>query len=375
MPKGSLTSINEERINIISSMWEENFSRKIVLRVCRSAIDCVLLCVFIFLSGCAAKYSVRSGQSPTTLQWPYAPAKAKLIYAHEIVGFQRGGQTSILKAIAGSNQKQNDLFALPVAIATGHDGRIAVADTGRKCVHLYIPGKNSYTRIFGPAGDPIASPVSVAFDDELRLYVSDSSGKILVFGNNGAFLTAWRKAGQEVLKRPTGLAYNPNGTLIYVVDTLESKVYALRKDGTLAFSFGRKGEGEAQFNFPTHIFHSSAGLLYVTDSLNFRVQIFDEQGSFKGLFGHHGDGSGDLAMPKGIAVDRQGVIYVVDSLFDNLQLFNEEGQFLLTVGKRGLSFGEFWLPSGAFIDDRNQLYVCDTYNHRVQVFNIAEQYP
>jgi len=330
--------------------------------------------LLLMCSACSAKYSVRSAQPPAALQWPYAPAKAKVTYVQAFQGFVRNGSGSVFRAIAGSEKKENDLFLLPVAVAKAQDGRMAVADMGRKCVHLFIPGKNNYMRIFGHDRETLSSPVSVVFDEDLRLYVSDSTGKILVFGSDGSFISSWRSAGSEAFKRPTGLAYSPIKHLLYVVDTLQNKVYALQKNGVLAFSFGQRGEEKEQFNFPTHIFRSSAGALYVTDSLNFRIQVFDESGNFKSLFGHHGDGSGDLAMPKGIAADKDGIIYVADSLFDNVQLFDEKGAFLLTVGKRGVNFAEFWLPSGIFIDEANTLYVCDTYNHRVQVFQITEHY-
>ena len=263
---------------------------------------------------------------------------------------------------------------LPVAVATGADGRIAVADMGRRCVHLYLPATQRYVRLTGGKTDKISSPVSVIFDDESRLYVTDSAGKIFGFGADGGFRFALTAAGSEPLLRPTGLTYSKHRKLLYVVDTLANKVFAFDTAGTLAFSFGRRGEESKGFNFPTHIFWSSSGELYVTNSLAFRIEIFDEDGKSLGSFGRHGDGSGDLAMPKGIAVDRDGVVYVVDSLFDNVQLFNRQGEFLLTLGRRGIDLGEFWLPSGAFIGDDHQLYVCDTYNRRIQVFRITERY-
>jgi DNA-binding beta-propeller fold protein YncE len=261
-----------------------------------------------------------------------------------------------------------------VAVATAHDGRIAVADMGRRCVHLYIPGQQLYLQLSGSEGNKIASPVGVVFNDELRLYVSDSAGQVFAFGPDGAPLFTLHEAGAEKLQRPTGIAYSPRKKLLYVVDTLANRVHAFGMNGEFAFSFGERGDAKGRFNFPTHIFRSSSGDLYVTDALNFRIEIFDEQGNVLGSFGHHGDGSGDLAMPKGLAVDKDGVVYVVDGLFDNVQLFNRKGDFLLTLGKRGLYFGEFWLPSGAFLSDNDELYVCDTYNRRVQVFRITEGY-
>lgn len=332
-----------------------------------------VVALLVLCDACAAKYSMSTVQSPVALQWPYAPEKAKVTYVQALHGFAHGGGAgSAFRAIAGNSEKDNDTFLLPVAVAVGVDGRIAVADMGRRCVHLYVRAENRYLRLYGSGKEKIASPVSVVFDDELRLYLSDSTGKVFVFSRDGGLLFTLKQAGSDVLKRPTGLAYDSQKKLVYVVDTLANRVDAFNTKGEFVFSFGKSGEENGQFNYPTHIFWSRAGVLYVTDSMNFRIQMFDESGGFLGSFGHHGDGSGDLAMPKGVAVDKDGVIYVVDSLFDNVQLFDRQGEFLLTLGSRGVSFGEFWLPSGIFIDENETLYVCDTYNRRIQVFKITE---
>lgn len=336
-----------------------------------------LLLVLAFLvSGCASKWTLRSTQSAIALQWPYQPDAAKVTYMKSLTGLARNRDSStVLKSIVfGSDDEDRNSFMLPVAVALGHDGRMAVADMGRRCVHLYIPSEQRYLQLAGSKQDKLTSPVGVIFDDELRLYLSDSTGKVFAFGPDGTPLFVLRNAGAEKLLRPTGVAYSARTKLLYVVDTVANRVHAFDATGALVFSFGERGDGAGRFNFPTHIFWSPAGELYVTDSLNFRVQIFDEQGRVLGWFGHHGDGSGDLAMPKGVAVDRDGVVYVVDGLFDNVQLFNRRGDFLLTVGKRGNDFGEFWLPAGAFFSEHEELYICDTYNRRIQVFRITEQY-
>ncbi len=330
----------------------------------------------LLASGCVSRWALRTAQPEVALQWPYQPKAAKVTYVRSLAGFEpRSTSGSMLRAIVfGSENEDRNAFVLPVAVATAHDGRIAVADMGRRCVHLYVPGQQRYQQLVGPEQNKIASPVGVVFDDELRLYVSDSTGQVFAFAPDGASLFTLQTAGAERLQRPTGITYSPRTKLLYVVDTLAHRVHAFRTDGELALSFGERGDAEGSFNFPTHISRSPSGELYVTDALNFRVEIFDEQGKVLGSFGHHGDGSGDLAMPKGVAVDKDGIVYVVDGLFDNVQLFNRRGDFLLTIGKRGTDFGEFWLPSGAFFSDTGELYVCDTYNRRVQMFRIAEGY-
>ena len=336
----------------------------------------LILVPALLCAACATHWTPRLAQPSIVLQWPYQPNKAKATYSHSITGFSKhGGSGDMMRSLVyGRENSAGSSFVLPVAVARGGDGRMAVADMGRMCVHLYIPSQQVYLQLQGPKNERMRSPVGVIFGEDLRLFVSDSSGSVYGFGKDGAFLFRIWKAGDRPLQRPTGLAYSPVRKLLYVVDTLANRVHAFNSAGEIAFSFGERGEAEGQFNFPTHIFRSAAGELYVTNALAFRIEIFDELGQPVGSFGHHGDGSGDLAMPKGLAVDRDGIIYVVDSLFDNVQLFNRRGDFLLTVGRRGVDFGEFWLPSGAFISESGELYVCDTYNRRIQVFRITEGY-
>jgi len=330
----------------------------------------------LLLAGCASRWALRSATPPTPLQWPPAPGNAKVSYVAALTGFaSRAGAGGALRAIAfGSEAIDTGAFVLPVAVATGRDGRIAVADLGRAVVHVHVPGDRSYRQLSGAGRERLVAPVGVTFDDELTLYVTDSSGRLFAFAPDGSLRYVRASAGGAPLQRPTGVAFCPGNRAIYVVDTLANRVHAFAGSGDFLFSFGERGEQGGQFNFPTHAFCSAAGEIFVADSLNFRIQVFDERGAFRGEFGRHGDGSGDLAMPKGVAVDRDGVVYVVDAMFDNVQLFNRQGDFLLTLGQRGTGFGEFWLPSGAFINEKGELYVCDTYNRRVQLFRLSEGY-
>jgi DNA-binding beta-propeller fold protein YncE len=330
----------------------------------------------VSVTGCAAKYVLETQSLQTPLQWPQQPNSAKVEYLTSISGFKETGTSFgyALRSVVFGADGDNRILK-PVAVAAASDGRIAIADTAGKCVHLYIPKEKAYYRVYEAGGKDLKTPVGVTFDKESRLYVSDSSlAAIFVFDPHGKYLFSIDKAYFIKLKRPTGLAYNPDKDIIYAADTLEHRIYAFRPDGNVAFSFGERGIGNGQFNFPTHLFYSPRGFLYVTDSMNFRIQVFDPAGNFLAVFGHHGDGSGDMAMPKGIAADSDGIIYVVDALFDNVQLFNAKGQFLLTVSNRGVEQGEFWLPAGLFIDDSDRLYVCDTYNQRVQIFRITKNY-
>jgi DNA-binding beta-propeller fold protein YncE len=335
----------------------------------------VVSSLFVLLSlGCTSSWSLRIEPADFQMQWPPQPDDAKITYVSALKGFSgSNAPASLLRAVVyGSEGDEKDSLGLPVAIAVGHDDRLAVADTGLRCVHLYIPSGQKYLRIKEAGALKLISPVGVIFDDDNRLYVSDSAlGKVFIFDKEGEFLSAIDHAGTEPLKRPTGLAYSPVRKLLYVVDTLANMVHAFNSNGMAAFSFGGRGEEKGHFNFPTHIFRSSKGVLYVTDAMNFRIQTFDESGAFISSFGNHGDGFGDLARPKGVAADRDGLVYIADNLFDNVQLFDSNGVYLLTLSKRGYETAEFWMPSGLYIDGNDTLYVCDTYNRRIQIFRLT----
>lgn len=336
-----------------------------------------VLPLLLALAGCSSTWAPRTLSPEAALQWPPAPAPAKVGFVQSLSGFtpETSARTVLESVVFGSDSEEKNAFVLPVAVAVGRDERIAVADLGRRCVHLYLPQSRSYLRLTGAKERPIGSPVGVAFDDTLRLYLTDSSGAVFVFAADGSPERVLTHAGSEPLQRPTGIAFSRAANLLYVTDTLAQKVHALRiPTGEVAFSFGGRGIEPGRFNFPTHLFDTTAGELYVADALNFRIAIFDEKGTFLRQFGHHGDGWGDLAMPKGVAADNHGVVYVADAMFDNVQLFSATGDFLLTLGQRGVGFGEFWLPAGLFLDHRGRLYVCDTYNHRIQIFQIREGY-
>lgn len=337
----------------------------------------LLLAGAVGLAGCVTTWTPRTAGPQIALQWPFSPHPAKVTFARSLSGFAASrGAGSALRTLAygGGGGDARGAFVLPVAVAGGADGRVAVADPGCRCAHLFLPAAGRYLKLTGSPQEAMLSPVAVTFDDELRLFVSDAQGKVFAFDADGALEFTLASAGTTPFGRPTGLAFSPLSKRLYVVDTPAHSIYAFDRRRELVATFGGRGEAAGQFNYPTHLAWAPPGELYVTDALNFRVQILDEQGRTRGGFGRHGDGSGDIAMPKGVAVDADGVVYLVDGLFDSVQLFDRDGAFLLTVGRRGTDFGEFWLPSGAFLSANGELYVCDTYNRRIQVFRITENY-
>lgn len=252
----------------------------------------------------------------------------------------------------------------PYGLALDGAGRLIVADTGGKQVHIFdIKGKD-YSVIDEADETHLKSPIAVAVDANDNIYVTDSVlAKVFVFSRKGKFQMAF-----EAGARPTGIAINKKTHLIYVADTVSHNIRVHDLSGALLKTIGRFGTGNGEFNRPVDLFVDSKGELYVTDTMNFRIEIFNPEGGYITSFGRHGDGTGDFGRPKGVSVDSIGNIYVVDATFDTVQIFNREGEFFINFGALGSGAGAFWLPSGIFIDTTDKIYVADTFNRRVQVF-------
>ena len=119
-----------------------------------------------------------------------------------------------------------------------------------------------------------------------------------------------------------------------MADTHAHDIKVFSDDGKLLKVIGKRGEGDGEFNFPTHMTFA-ADKLYVTDTLNSRVQIFDPDGNMIRKFGKLGLYVGDLVRPKGVTVDSANNIYVIESLYDNLLVYDSQGRTLLGVGGGG----------------------------------------
>jgi DNA-binding beta-propeller fold protein YncE len=299
-------------------------------------------------------------------EWPPPPAIARIRFLRALNPTTGRGRPSlfsrIVRVIIGT--RDNPQMLQPYGIAVAPDGKVYVADTFGRAIHVYDVAKTSYTSI-AVDGDSL---IGVAVADG-RLFVTDSaSGRLLCLDLKGR--KRWTLGRAQGFIRPTGIA--AANDRLYVVDTMLNRVVQVSFDGQVMRTFGERGGGPGQFNFPTNIARGSDGRLYVTDTMNFRVQMFDAEGGFLAAFGHLGDGVGDFDKPKGVAVDSGGHIYVVEGFNDVVQIFDQAGQLLLAFGESGSGSGQFWLPTGiAIVNDL--VYVADSANRRLQIFQYVKE--
>lgn len=342
----------------------------------RLSIVIVALLVFITSLDPAVAgqgHDVSSEQFASVWVWPLPPEKPRVRHLKTIItphdlGVKKGFFARLWEFIAGEDTV--DRIQSPHGVVADGEGKLYIADWGAGLIHYFNLEKKKYDSFFKTALGPFASPIGLALDGEGRLYVSDSAKRrVFQFSGTKNKLVI----GDDSLVRPTGIAINKKEKLLYVVDTGGHRVDVFDLAGRKLFSFGSKGPGKGEFNFPTHIAIDAAGDVYVMDSLNFRVQIFAKDGAFLSLFGSNGTSIHDFIKPKGIAVDSDGHIWVSDSLRDSIQVFDREGKLLLIFGKTGVEAGQFNIPAGLFIDSKDRLYVADSYNYRVQMFQYLKE--
>ena len=311
-------------------------------------------------------------------------------------------------------------FSHPHDLTISNDGRVFVLN---RCDPLRYP----FIRIgicnleedylgefgngYGSEDGQFVWPVSLTFDSQDRLYVTDEhEHTISVFDSSGKFLAKWGAfgCGDGELNGPAGIAINANGQ-VYIADQHNNRVQVFTTDGRYLSQWGGEGSGDGQFNLPWGISLDSQGNVYVADWRNDRIQKFDTEGRFLAGFGESGDGDGQFHRPSGVAVDQQGYIYVADWGNERIQVLGPDGSFQTKLrGQATLSkWAEeflaanpdekqerdksnlvpdlpphldtpylisaqteqyFWGPVSVNLDSQGRLYITETNRHRIQIY-------
>jgi len=319
------------------------------------------------LVGCSSRHSSTPADwSESPRVWPDPPDVPRIAFQRSLStpaefgsrasAFARFGQW-----ITGSG-KREDRLRKPFGLALDENENLCITDTGANTVSFFDRAAHKW-RAWDKVGSVrFLSPVSVA-KRYGTFFVADSMlGRIVVFREDGK-LTLQITNG---VQRPCAVVILNDK--LFVADSQLHAVIKFDLAGNLLKQFGTRGNGDGQFNFPTHLAADKDGMLYVTDSMNSRVQKFTAEGEFKGEVGKLGDSPGHFGRPKGIALDSAGRLYALDAMFDNFQIFAPDGRLLLAIGETGSQPGQFWLANGIAITRDNQIYIADSYNRRIQVF-------
>jgi len=343
-----------------------------------------LLIAMLTLSGCMMSLpdtkDLEKAKVEDSLTFPPPPDEPRFYYERSIFSsadVKVDTVTDKLRRALTGELKTGDGLAKPYSMAV-HHGRIFVGDTVKRSVLVFdIPEQRFFTIGEEDPGGLIM-PLGMDVDKAGNLYVVDGNLKVVnVYNRDGKFLRSF--AGPSDFHRPAGLAVDPDGNRVIVVDiggvsTQEHRIRAYdAHTGAHLFDIGKRGTEKGEFNLPRDAAIAPDGSIYVVDGGNFRVEKFSADGKFLSTFGSVGRQGGQFSRPKEIAVDKNGNIYVVDAAFGNFQIFNSDEKLLLAVGSRSNSLepAKFSLPSGISVDEDGRVYMVDQYFRKVDVFRPA----
>jgi DNA-binding beta-propeller fold protein YncE len=331
----------------------------------------------LLVSGCADNNHLVMNTSKENISkvWPEPPSLPRYSYVGELTGednfrpdnwANQSNASKVFGWLIGMTDNSEPLvLQRPQSGMVDSEGRIYVTDIARGAVFVFDkPAGRLEVWDAARGNSRFKSPIGIAQGPRDEILVADSELKsIFRMDKKGHMLGEF---GTDILERPTGLACDLGRGLIYVADTYAHDIKVFNDNGSLVNVIGQRGEGDGEFNFPTHLVFAK-DRLYVTDTMNSRIQIFDPDGNFIGKFGKLGLNVGNLVRPKGVAVDSVGNIYVIESLYDSMLVFDRNGRTLFSLGSSGNGLGQFYLPSGIWIDGQDQVYIADMFNGRVIV--------
>lgn len=331
---------------------------------------CAALMTLLPLAGCAAPAGPLFPPPAKPIVWPTPPDRPRVKFVGQLasaadLGAKKSAGESWNELWFGPNEPAE--MVSPYGLAVSPDGsRLAVADTGGRCVHVFDLARRDYRRYeaFGSPPTPLEAPVAVAWSGD-ALWAADAKLPAIVRydrSHRGALVT------KSELVRPSGMAIS--GGRCFVTDAGAHAILVFDLNGALISRFGTRGVATGELNYPSQLTIAADGSVIVADAMNFRVQRFSPDGAALGAFGRKGDAAGDFALPKGVAVGPDGNVWVSDAHFENIQAFTPEGELLMVLGGEGHAAGQFWLPAGLCIDSKRRLWVADSYNKRVQVFEL-----
>lgn len=194
-----------------------------------------------------------------------------------------------------------------------------------------------------------------------RVVKYNPAGRVLMMigGVGGA---PGKEDTKDGFNRPTNLTFAPNGDVFVADGYVNSRVIKFTKDGDYLAQWGKKGEGDGEFNLVHDVALDSHGRLYVADRNNQRIQMFDQNGVFQGKWT-------DLGSPWGLYyVARENALYMCDGVNDRILKLNLDGQILGVLGSHGKTPGKLDFPHYLAVDSKGAIYVAEIKNWRVQKF-------
>lgn len=283
----------------------------------------------------------------------------------------RKGEPEVVRAFGRSGSGPGE-FLYPRAIDLDGDDAVLVVDKTGRIQHFSAAGE-CLDVIQMPLID-LGKPTGISRHKDGRLFVADTHyHRVMILSREGQILGAFGKYGQDdgCFIYPTDIAFAPDGRLFVSEYGGNDRVSIFTADGEFLSSFGSPGDAEGQFSRPAALCIDEArGRLYVADACNHRIAVYNLDGRLTGYFGSAGRGPGQLRYPYGLSLLPDGTLVVCEFGNNRLQVFSPQGESLAVYGQSGRELGQLAYPWSVAVDSHRRVYVVDGGNNRIQVWQL-----
>jgi hypothetical protein len=240
---------------------------------------------------------------------------------------------------------------------------LVVVDASGKAVeswtqwdHLFADGRGPHSVTMSP------------YDPEHNVWVIDDiHHQIWKFSNDGKKLLMTLGERDEAgndgthFKRPTDIAWLPDGTFFISDGYGNTRVAKFDKNGKFLMMWGTRGTGNGQLQTPHSITIDKNRRVYVADRANNRIQVFDENGKYLDQFPN-------IQQPYHIRISDDGFLWVFSGPLDKFLKYDLNGHLLYAWGTHGTTPGLFWAVHEYSADTDGNLYTAEVFGGRAQKF-------
>jgi len=278
---------------------------------------------------------------------------------------------NVLAAFGQTGRGQGE-FIYPRAIDAAVDGSLFVVDkTGR--IQKLSPEGKFLDFIKMPLVET-GKPTGLSIAPNGNLYVADTHyHRVVIFSPDGKLIDEFGKFGQEdgCFIYPTDVAFAPDGRIFVSEYGGNDRISVFSEEGDFLYCFGTPGSGKGQFARPAALCVDPVRkCLYVTDACNHRIAIYDFDGNLLGYIGSAGRAPGQLRYPYDLALLPDGTLVVCEYGNNRLQLFGPDRKSLAVCGSAGRQSGQLAYPWGVAVDAQRRAFIVDAGNNRIQVWQL-----
>jgi len=226
-----------------------------------------------------------------------------------------------------------------------------------------------WDKLFEDGRGPHSVSIS-PYDPEHNVWVTDDiHHQVFKFSNDGKKLLMTLGERDEPgnddkhFKRPTDVAWLPDGTFFVSDGYGNTRVVKFDKNGKFLMAWGTPGTGPGQFNTPHSITTDRNRRVYVSDRANNRIQVFDENGKFLDMWN-----TGLRSQPYAHLITTDQFLWESDGGTNRIVKYDLNGKYLYGWGGPGGLPGQFNGPHSITTDQDGNLYLAEVFNGRVQKF-------